>query len=264
LPAGIGKAAEIVIPFFGSANAGKTQLIYTLSLAVRKFADDSRATLAIDDHTSERLDRIRDVLATTGYTRPTVKASPEPYIMHLKLGFNERLIYLFDAAGELHYNLPTLENLGYLDKGRTLVFVADPLAADAVWMKLPEEERKKLAGGRSSAIDTQVTYDQTREQMRRMGRKEKRLRLAFVVSKADLLEAALPAEFSSGEDIRRFVVDPDGMAMGNSVREAEQAFKSVEFMATTAIEDEAGLPHESVAKLAAWILASEGIIPREH
>lgn len=262
LPAGIGKAAEIVVPIFGSVNAGKTQLIYTLSLAVRKLADDSRAVVAIDDRTNERLGRIGEVLAATGNTRPTVTASPEPYIMRLKLGLNQRLLYLFDAAGELHYNLPTLENLGYLDKGRTLIFVADPLATDVIWLKLPEAERKKHAGGRSNAVDAQIAYEQTREQMRRMGRRIKRIRLAFVVSKADLLKAAMPADYASRADIRKLVVDPAGMDMGNQVRDAEQAFKSVEFIATTAIADEDGLPHESIAKLAAWILMSEGITVR--
>lgn len=260
LPTGIGTAPEIVIPVFGSMNAGKTQLIYTLTMAIQELAAEYHAAIEIDDDMRSRLDQIGGTLAATGNTAPTLARTPEPYIMRLKVGLDERIIYLFDAAGEMYHKLTALEDLGYLDKGRTLLFVVDPFSSDVFWNQLNAELKASLADARSSIDDIAIAYEQTREQMRRMGRQGKKIKFAFVVSKVDLLKGAAGVAFPRGNALTKIVVDPAGMDMGNLVREARRSFKSLDCFATAAITDSRGLADESVRELARWILEAEGVM----
>jgi hypothetical protein len=250
-----GIAAEIVIPFFGGVGAGKTQLIFTLIEALQSLDGDIR--VEPDPETRDRIERIRASLDEHGMTNPTTRELPRPYILHLKIGLSERLIYLFDAAGERHYRLSDLEETGYHDKGATLVFVADPLAADYVWEQLTPEQRSKIHGPRSDVSRIGLAYEQTTEHILRMGDRAKNIRLAFVLTKADLLPATDHDEALSAQKIMR---GSGGLDMGNIIRRAEQSFRTVDFFMTAAIaDDERGIPHESVANLALWLLRSEGI-----
>jgi hypothetical protein len=259
LPTGIGTAAEIMVPVFGSANAGKTRLIYMLTLAFRQMADEVHASLKMDEETDHRLSMIGGVLAASGHTAPTVARSPEPYVLRLKLGLDGRIIYLFDAAGEMHHRQVSLEDLRYLDKGRTLIFVADPLSSDRFWNQMPASERDNLSAVRSSPEDIEIAYEQTREHMRRMGRQAKRIRFAFVVSKADIVRKAVGQSMPGGHELREIVQDPDGMDMGNMVREARRSFKSLDFFSTAAVMGEEDIVDDSVLELARWILGAEGV-----
>lgn len=257
-----GKAAEIIVPLFGGANTGKTQLIYALVAALRSM--DERLSIEPDGQTAERLNRIADALAASGRTNPTLVRAWQPYVLHLRLGLSERLVYLFDAAGEVHYKLASLKRSGYHNKGRTVVFVADPLAADNIWDDFSSAEQRKLLPLRSQYDDNELSYEQTREHMRRLGRKDKRMRLAFVLTKGDLLPAHLKASGPSEDVVRKRIVDSGGLDLGNLVREAGQNFKSVKFFQTSALVDDAGCPDKSVVILARWILRSEGIILEER
>jgi hypothetical protein len=259
LPAGIGTAPEIVIPVFGSMNAGKTQLVYMLTMAIQELAAEFHAVVKIDDDMRSRLDQVGR-LAATGNMTPTPAKVPEPYIVRLKVGLDERIIYFFDAAGEMYHKLAPLEDLGYLDKGRTLIFVVDPLSSDVFWDQLNTEFKMNLADARSSIDDILIAYEQTREQMRRMGRRGKKIKFAFVVSKADLIKEATGAALPQGDVLTQIVVDPAGMDMGSLIREARQSFKSLDCFATAAITDSSGLVDESVRKLARWILGAEGVM----
>jgi len=256
-----GKAAEIVISFFGGANTGKTQLIYSLVAALKNI--DERLHVEPNRETAERLNRIAETLASSGRTSPTLMNVRQPYVLHLRLGLSERLIYLYDAAGEIHYKLATLKRSVYHNKGRTVVFVADPLAADNVWDRLSTEEQQELSPLRSQYDDSELAYEQTREHMRRLGREDKHMRIAFVVSKGDLLPAAIQANGTSEDTARKTMTDLEGLDLGNLVREASQSFKSVNFFQTSALVNDAGYPDESVIMLARWILRSEGIILAE-
>jgi hypothetical protein len=262
LPAGIGTAAEIIAPVFGSVNAGKTQLVYMLTLALGQLAEERNTTLVMDSDTDRRLKLVGETLTSSGNTAPTLAESPEPYICRLKVGLYERIIYLFDAAGEIHHRLATLERLRYLDKGRTLIFVADPVSSDGFWSAISSADQVRLSDSRSSLDDIELAYELTREQMRRMSRRSKSIRFAFVLSKADLIENAEAWKLRTGhhDALREIFVDPTYMDLGNLIREAEQSFKSVDFFATAAVRDEDGLVDDSVVELARWILDAEGVL----
>jgi hypothetical protein len=259
LPRLFGKIPTMVIPFFGSVSAGKTQLIYTLIQAFDSLITGNGGTVQLHDETRHELNRISEQLSAKGRPSKTVFGSPQAFILRIKIGLNERYIYLFDPAGEMNYRADSLDELHYFDKASTLVFVADPLAAEGPWSRLSAEDQAALSPVRSNWAEVELAYELPREQMRRMGGKGNLMQLAFVISKKDLLEKA-GADAQKGDAIEKFVLARDGMDMGNQVREAKQAFNDTEFFSTAAITDESGVPDSSVEKLALWLLRSEGII----
>jgi hypothetical protein len=258
LPKLFGKIATIVIPFFGSVKAGKTQLIYTLVLELDSLITGNGGTVELHDDTRHELNRIGERLSTTGSTRPTVARTPEAFILRIKIGLSERYIYLFDPAGELLYRTDSLDELNYFDKASTLVFVADPLAAEGPWSKLSVEEQGTLSPIRSNWAEVELAYELPREQMRRMGSKDHHMRLAFVISKKDVFAKAETGE-EKGGSVKEFVSADEGMDLGNLVREAKRSFDDVGFFWTAAITDESGVPDTSIEELAMWLLHSEGI-----
>lgn len=258
LPPRFGKIPIIVIPFFGSVRAGKTQLIYILALAFCSLVEGAGGTAKFTADTSHEIERIGEQLAGNGSPRPTVAKTPEAYVLYIKLGLSERYVYFFDPAGELHYRSDSLDDLRYLDKANTLIFAADPLSVETVWMKLDPEQKERLLAIRSDWAEVELAYELPREQMRRMGNKGRVMRLGFVVTKKDLLAEAGFSE-PADESIKDFVTGVDGMDMGNLVREAEQSFGHVGFFETASILDEAGDPDSSVEELAIWLMRSEGI-----
>ncbi|HEX6521622.1 MAG TPA: hypothetical protein VF070_16710 [Streptosporangiaceae bacterium] len=262
LPARFGKTPEIVVPFFGSVKAGKTQLIYTLVLALEVLVKECGGTVITKSDTRQELERIGNLLSASGNPGPTLPRSPEAFVLTVKLGPHERLIYLFDAAGELHYRDVGLDELRYLDKASTLVYVADPLAAEGIWERLSEGRQDELAEIRSNAAEAELAYELPREQIRRMGGKARLMRLAFVVSKGDVIPDR--DALSNHNAVRKLIADSDGLDMGNLVREAERSFGTVGYFATAAVRDEAGSPDDSVTELATWLLNREGIRFEAH
>lgn len=267
LPEGFGSIPDVAIPFFGAVNVGKTQLMLRLVRAVQELAAANAATITFQGDSKERLDRLADALVVEGHPRKTRTESPEGYTFLFTLGSVQRLISVFDAAGELHYSREELARLKYLGHARILIFVADPLAADGVWEKIPADRREKLAEMkiRSTKRDVDIAYEKTREQMREEGIKPKSVRLAFVVSKADVLEDAGLSISSAvrGRDVGDWVSDPDGLDMADEVREALQGFAAVEFFRTAAVMKGDRPRDRSVEVLAQWLLWSEGIRLKE-
>jgi double-GTPase-like protein len=251
LPSRFGKRAEILIPFIGSVRAGKTQLIYTLVLALNALASNSGGTAEFLGESEEEIDRIGKRLSLTGSPGPTIPESPEALVLHLALGTRRRrrYIYLFDPAGELHYRDRGLDELRYLGKAHTLVYVADPLAAPGVWDRLSDKQKKELAPMRSDWAEAELSYEMSSEAVRRMDGKKRRMRLAFVVTKNDTL-SDFPT-LTDEESVRRFA--EDWMDMGNVIRNAVNTFDKVKFFAAAATRDESGAPDASIERLAEWL-----------
>jgi hypothetical protein len=261
LPDGFGRIPDMAIPFFGAVNVGKTQLMQRLVQAFQELADANGATVTFQGDAKERLDRL--TAAGRPPKTPRGSGSPVGYTLLFTLGSMQRLISLFDAAGELHYSREDLARLKYLGHARVLVFVADPLAPDGVWEKIPASLRDELAKMkiRSTKRDIDIAYEKTREQMRELGIKPKFARLAFVVSKADVLDdAGLPISSAiQGTSVSDWVSDSDGLDMADEVREARQGFAAVEFFRTSAVMQDERPRDRSVDVLAQWLLWSEGI-----
>lgn len=263
LPHGVGTAPEIVLAFVGAAGSGKTRLMYGMIESLQELDDEGVEVECLGD-TAERLTQIKASITHTGNTGKTlVTTRPKAYGLRLGMHGGDRLLYLFDAAGEQSYRTETSKDLGYLDKMRILILVIDPLAADSLWSSLPPVERARLARLRSESRMELVTFDQTYEQLQSMGVRAGSVRLALVVTKADLLtvRGETPAYWPEAK-LEEWVSTPDGLDLGDLVRSARRYFKDVEFFCTAAVTDEEGNVHRSVAGLVQVLLEHEGVTLR--
>jgi hypothetical protein len=255
LPPRFGKAAEIIVPLVGSINAGKTSLAYMLIMAIQELVTANGGTVELVGDTKDEVDRIAEQVAITGSPSATVPKSPKALMLHVKLRLSERYVHLYDVAGELYYQGDSLDGLPFLDKASTLIYVIDPLAAEGVWDRLSAGQQDAFHPIRSDMAEAEAAYELPREHIRRQMGKRRLQRLAFVVTKADVLADARVLD--PGAAIRTLVHDENWMNMGNIVREAEHSFGQVKYFTTAAIADESGLADESVTGLATWLLLTD-------
>jgi len=228
-----------------------------LVLAIQELVKSNGGIVELDDDTKDEVNRIAEQLSVTGSPSPTVPKSPKAFVLHVKLGLSERYIFLFDAAGELHYRDVSLDALRYLDKANTLIYAVDPLAADGVWDHFSATQQDAFTAIRSDWAEAELAYELSRDQVRRLIGKRRPERLAFVVTKGDVLADARLLD--PDVTIRGLVNEEDWMNMGNIVREAEHSFGQVEYFKTAAIAGESGSVDASVTALASWLLLAEGI-----
>lgn len=261
LPPEFGDMPVIVLPVFGSLNVGKTQLMYTLVRAFDSLVTAEGGTLKFEGDTADRLNRIKDDLVNKGRPSKTIRGTPSAYLLRIKMGLVERRIFIFDAAGEMHYNDDDMKDINYLDKAKVFVFVVDPLASDSLWLQLPEASRATLEGIRSSRTESELAYQKIRERMRDLEAKTRHLRLAIVLSKADILEeVSIQLTAEAGRPTLADWFESDvGMGMGNVWRAAYQDFRTIEFFQTAAFTSETGMPDKSVDFLARWLMQCEGV-----
>jgi hypothetical protein len=262
LPSHFGRDPVIVIPFFGAKNVGKTQLMYTFVEALETLTASYGGELEFaDGDSADRLTEIGAELAAEGRPPITLPEAPRAYTLRFKRGLSQRLIFIFDAAGELHYAPERLDELNYLDKARTMIFVVDPLAAEGIWTQIPKRYRESLLRMRASRHEIRTSYGQTREHLRQLGNRRKRTQLAFVISKSDILartEVRTPDPHDQ-DAMRTWVADRSGLELGNLVRESEQSFTNVRFFQTNAAYDPDEPPDVSVQRLARWLMNAGGI-----
>jgi hypothetical protein len=265
LPSKFGTVGEIVIPFFGSNNVGKTQLMYNVILSINELVSKRGGTVEVDNETRLRLEAIGADLANIGKPSRTLPQIPQANVLYIRLGAIKRLIYLFDAAGEIYSRQSNVAGVRYLNVAHTLVFVADPLASDHIWGQLSSRQQEKLTAVRSKASEIVQAYEVTGEHMRAMARR-RRFRLgrhapslAFVISKADLLNGTTAAPLMSSESLRQLVRDEHGLDLGDLAREAEQRFSMVKYFQASAITGDASASDKSVTAVAQWIMWSEDI-----
>jgi len=248
-----GEVAEIVLPYFGAAGAGKSRLLVGMVAVLRQIAGAEEATATRTDERSRAL--LRDTRRLLAPETVTAKTPVEPrrgYSLRITAGRGARLIHLFDAAGERFYLTARTQDLRFLAAARTFVLVIDPLSVEMYWSQLPTARQERLRVARSTAPSAELAYQQTHEQIAAMGVPLRRARLAVVLSKADLV-----GEPDGGADAEDWAVRELGL--GNLVRSARQMFGEVMFFRTAAVNDSDGRPDDSLNTVVRWVLAGEGV-----
>lgn len=250
-----GEAQEIVLPFFGAADAGKTRLMYGI-VALLRATRSLDAELA-DSATAASLNNVREWLAPGVMTGKTLTGLPRGQIVRVTSKNAPRLLQFYDTAGERFIAAETTEELRFLTKARTFILVIDPLSVESLWQSLPRERQAELAAIRSKPAgnDTvpspELAYQQTHQQMEAMGVKLKKARLAVVFSRADILDNV------NGESAEEWATDTLGL--GNLIRSARLEFGETAFFRTASVISDSGELHPSIAELTRWLVAPNGI-----
>ncbi|WFE60852.1 hypothetical protein [Micromonospora sp. WMMD712] len=234
---GAAAITDVRIPVFGATSSGKTQLLTSALVGLTALSGTRDTVVELVDRDSERTYRqsVQIVDGTAAVHKTSTDWVPFATTLLLRHRGRDALLHLFDAAGENLTDPNKNAGYGYLDFARTLVFVLDPFAIPEVGEQLssfPEIERQANA----SRHDAEDSYNGTVNRLRRYGVATERQRIAFVLTKGDLL-AKLPVGvgIEPGHDdpaaVRRWLVDRQ---MENLLLTAERDFAEVRYFCINA------------------------------
>jgi hypothetical protein len=261
LPDRSGTTRELHLPLLGATAAGKTRLMLALLLTFEQQAAEGGSFSIADDDTRRRYDHLRQVIVDNQDTRRTTMVLPRAYTLYVRLpGRPERLVHLFDAAGERVNESERLQELGYLGNASSFLFVIDPLSVDGFWDSLAPHERDDLARFRLQAPPAEFVVPQVVDNIKRMGVDTQRTRLAVSISKSDLLERlpALRDRRNESSWIETWLEEQLGL--DNLVRLLRTEFGRVTYFFTAAVAGADGAVDPSVTALAHWLF--DGTRPR--
>jgi hypothetical protein len=237
LQPGAAVVTDVRIAVFGAASAGKTQLVMSaLAALCSPGARDGAVVSLLDEHGSRARHDYRARLEHRRRPEPTDPSEqPVAITIGIRRGRRDTLLHIFDAAGEVLVDPRRSPEMSYLDNVHGLLFVLDPLSVPGVLRRLVAVA-PGLAG-----LDTMATHDpedsyySTVNRLRRYGVDTRRQRLAFVLSKADLLDALPAAECPDpvSRSVRQWLGEHD---LDNLVRSAQRDFGMVEFFLCSAID----------------------------
>ena len=245
-----GKAPEIVLPFFGAAGAGKTRLLFSMVVQLQLWNERGQLAAEFGDAaTTRELSTAGTILRSQLATAKTAVQLPRAYIIRLTPAHGPRILHMFDAAGELFYTTERTQELRYLSKARTFILVIDPLSVPAFWDRLPPGRQAELDEVRSTAPSPDLAYQQAYQEIEAMGVQLRKVRLAVVFSRADLIDAPQTdiADWAS-----------DVLGLGNLVRSARLNFRDARFFFTAAVMTGEDM-HESIPALMSWVLGRPSI-----
>lgn len=246
LPHGPGTSTELVLPVLGATAAGKTRLMYALVVALEELTSWRGVSVEFaDDWTARRLADARIHLDPSRATAATPPARQRGLVVRMRVGRRERLIQLFDAAGERFASEERTAELRYISRGRTFVLVIDPLSVDGFWNGLTPDDQERLGPLRPDGVpQPDLIYQQSADRILDLGGSPKRSRLAVVFSRADVLGA------SGREDLEAWAGD---MGLGGLLRLARLDFKEVALFHTAAVVRDGRLD-PSIPPLLTWLL----------
>jgi hypothetical protein len=256
MSAGTGRVAETVLPMIGGPSAGKTQLMAAVLMTLESAAQSGGPAVSFADaDTRRQYEYLREVLNIKGHTRGTTRELPRSHSLLLGSGRTQRLVHIFDTAGERFTNREDADALRYARAARTFVFVLDPLSVAAFWNGLLPDQQASLDRSTASSVPPQLVFQQTVRTMIEMGAALPQSRLAVAVSKSDLLSDErllddLPADDSAA--VAAWLERELGL--GNLVRSMSHEFREVRFFRTAAVATGPQQVHPSVGPLVEWCL----------
>jgi hypothetical protein len=264
LPDHIGTARLAHVPILAGASAGKTMLRWSTMVAFVEEARRGGFQTEISYET-DRLDyeQMREQLGRGIDLRKTVVRAPRAFVFSIaRSRLARRLVYLYDAAGEMTRSTDTAQQLSYLEHAEGLLFVVDPFSLYQVQTMLDEEGRITAARSQPSPEDAGETFDRFRNLVKSMSRREpSSLPVAVVVTKADALShltnLQAPPVGAEGEAVVRWL---DGMGFDGINRSLKHHFGDTRYWMVSAREGGEGVAGRgSVTAPMRWLLARNGL-----
>ena len=259
LPRGAARYTDVRIPVFGAASAGKTHLIMGSLVGLVTPGGKAPVSLTVVDAYTESVYHGHSQIFHSGGSAPKTSVSAMPVALSLLLrnGRRQAMLHLFDAAGEALADADISGRLSYLDHARTLIFVLDPFSVRELHDRFAGGFPEIFARANAAQDEPEASYQATVTRLRGYGVDTRRQRLAFVITKRDLL-AALPAEAMPGDDdaaLREWLV---ARGLDNLVVSADRDFGEVHYFIVAVRPDEESIGR--VAEPLRWLLAGERLV----
>ena len=258
LQAGPAAVREIWIPVAGASSAGKTRFLYTALDSIIRSAGQAGLTVSFPDEESGQLTVAALEAIRSGQATPkSLAADPSVLAIRLEGGRKTFLLRMFDTSVE-RYQTAGPGNLNILSRAQELVYVLDPFSIPAVRDQLTTRDTLDDPPASTAGGDPEIPFGEFVSRMRDSGVPAGTQRLAVVVSKADLLNAAgmeLPRRSS---DIASWLT---GAGLHNMVLAAGRDFAQVRFFAVTSQAGPGDGPvvQADPAAPLRWLLAASGI-----
>lgn len=226
LPQRIGRVPVVTVPVVGGPAAGKTTFLCLAVSALHTRLNDVGAAVGFAEPAQERVFSAgRRQLREGGVLDKTVQRMPDGVMLDVGIGGrSDRILYLFDPAGESYAAADGVEAQGYLDHAEGLIIVVDPFAVDAVVRSLTQAERDAtltVAGPVGTAeAQPDGVVGRLFDLLRSRSGVTKLRRIAVVVSKTDALEKTdIGRSLGADGDVQSWL---DQVGWGNNVRLLEQ------------------------------------------
>jgi hypothetical protein len=254
LPPGAGAVRDVRISIFGDPAAGKTRLLYAALDSVRATAEEARLAFEFPGQSSEeraeaglgRIESRQDTAKTPG-------TLPVALTFRLGVGRRSTLAHLFDTAGELFRDPQMHDSLGFLAQSQGLVYVIDPFSIEPVRQQLANQSGRR---GHRAPADPEAAYGEVVQRLRDGGVAAAGQRLAVVIAKADLLQAA-GLELPGDSDLIADWLMRSGAH--NLVLSARREFAEARFFAVASqAAGEYGRADDPGTPLR-WLLRSDGV-----
>jgi hypothetical protein len=256
LHAGAGAATDVRIPVFGAPSSGKTHLVMAGMVGLLRRGGDVHVTLA--DELSQRTYNTFSAVVDSGGSATKTDAAHQPIAITLRMrqGKRETLLHVYDAAGEALANPELNERFQYLDTARTLVFVLDPFAIPDVRQRYQHGFADLFRTANVSADPPEPSYQGIATRLRQYGVRTDQKRLAFVVSKRDLVEQLPDMSGLTGDPamIRRWLIE---RGADNLVASAERDFGTVRYFFVSA--KDRSLDGDGPLRPFDWLLEDEPV-----
>jgi hypothetical protein len=227
------------VPVVGGPAAGKTTFLCLAVSALQARLIDAGAAIAFAEPAQERLfAESRRRLDKGEVLDKTVQRMPDGTMLDVGIGGrSDRILYLFDPAGESYAAADGVEAQGYLDHAEGLIIIVDPCALDAVVHSLDEAERQVirriLGPGGTTDAQPEGVVGRLFDLLRSRSGANKMRRIAVVVSKTDAFDTTAVGRGLREKGAVRDWLEQVGW--GNNVRLLQQNANEVDYF-TSALD----------------------------
>ncbi|CCK26615.1 LigA protein [Streptomyces davaonensis JCM 4913] len=260
LPQVTGSTRVVHTPLIGGTSSGKTMLMAAMVEGLHAFARRGELTVeyaSADDRTAAN--DLDQELQRTGWARATTGGQPRPLMLTVTRGRRRRLLYLYDPMGESVSEADRVRAQPYLQHSDGVVLVADVLADPKVRGRLGADDLARAKAARPSSQGPWDTYQRLAGELQALTGRRKRLSVATVVTKRDVLDqlTSLAVPGAEVDDwLTRIGLDP-------LVRILRSDFRAARYWAVSARAATGAGALESEQRRAAepvlWLLAASGL-----
>ena len=185
---------NLLIPIVGGVSAGKTNYLIASLLEIHRRADAGGASVAFSQEKYKKIYEISKRNFQSGNVAgKTVEESPDAFLINVNTGGEDRMLYIYDAAGELFQRTDNLRLQEYYRDFNGIVFLIDPFSLTQIQDTLENELAAAESQIKPSAERPQDIYDkllQTIQQETGAGKGAMAKPLAVVVTKDDAFGVA--------------------------------------------------------------------------
>ncbi|MEV6838213.1 hypothetical protein AB0N17_27500 [Streptomyces sp. NPDC051133] len=260
LPEAVGTTRVVHTPLVGGTSSGKTMLMAAMVEGLQAWAREGELGVAYasaDDRRSHT--GLSRQLTGAGWAHATTGGPPRALMLTVSRGRRRRLLYLYDPMGESVSDAERVRAQRYLGHADGVVLVADVLADPTVRGRLSPADTERADRARPSAQGPWETYQRLTGELAALTGRRRRLPVATVVTKRDVLEqlASLPVP---GARIDGWLGD---IGLGALVRALGHDVGAARYWAVSAYTATGTGPLDSEQRRAAepvlWLLAASGL-----